>query len=201
MPLMLKYGINYLSDVDKIWMCPYIFSAWALFKILEVFFEGKRKTSFAKVVQKAWKDISHKAFNHLLHQDISTHQSNVKQQLYSMEKAKTGIENNLTFFSNVMIPLFSSLALSTVYLGAYCGWEFMATFALSFAAYLKYTNVTSQRRKLDIFKKFRYSALSNFMVGESLQNYQLVKHYNSEKIELAKFSALVEVIPHAQTQT
>ena len=79
------------------------------------------------------------------------------------------------------------------FLGLYTGWEFMLTFFGTFWLYFKYTNYTSLRRKLDIYKKFRYERLANFMVGETLQNYQLVKHYNSEKIELAKYSALVEV--------
>ena len=43
-----------------------------------------------------------------------------------------------------------------------------------------------------MFKKFEYDKLSSFLVGEALQNYPLVKHYNAEKIELAKYATVID---------
>jgi len=38
MPLLLKYGINYLTIPSKIWMAPFIFSAYGFAKMSEVYF-------------------------------------------------------------------------------------------------------------------------------------------------------------------
>ena len=49
-------------------------------------------------------------------------------------------------------------------------------------------------RKNFAYKQKEQDKIADFLVTEALANYHLIKYFNAEKIELAKYQAILDVI-------
>jgi ABC-type transport system involved in Fe-S cluster assembly fused permease/ATPase subunit len=92
-----------------------------------------------KVIQDAWRLLSLQTYNHLLNLDISFHLGGTKASLFSLHKAKKGIETNLRFTMNMIIPSLIEAIIGCALLFHHAGAPFMAIFLASLVAFVGFT--------------------------------------------------------------
>lgn len=98
----------------------------------------------AQVTQDAWRLISLQTYNHLLNLDISFHLSGTKQSLFSIHKAKKGIETNLKFTCNMIIPSAIEALVGSALLLYYTSPYFTLIFLSSVIAFISFTRVAGR---------------------------------------------------------
>ena len=96
LPFSLKYGINFIQNPATIGFAPYCFVFYGIFSSLMTYFDGIKSRQVSHISLCAWKDISVKTYDHLLHLDASFHfASSQKSRLFSLYKAQQYIEKNV----------------------------------------------------------------------------------------------------------
>jgi len=191
MPLCMKYGINMLTNQSTVLNSISYFLAYGALNTIGSVSDARRGVLIATVIQDAWRLVSLKTYDHLLKLDISYHLGGTKTSLFSIQKAKKGIEANLRFMTNTIIPSFVEITIGCTLLFTQAGIQFTGVFLGSVLAFLLFTRSASKTRKTFVAKQKEQDKILDFLVTESLSNYFLVKHFNAEKIELIKFETVL----------
>ena len=110
--------------------------------------DSRRNILIAQVIQNAWKQISMKTYEHLLKLDVGFHLGGTKTSLFSIHKAKKGIESNLRFLSSYFVPTLVEFGISSIFLFFYSGPAYFLVFFASFMAFTVYTKRYSKVRIL-----------------------------------------------------
>jgi len=103
----------------------------------------------------------------------------------------------------MIIPSLIEAIVGSVLLFHHAGAPFMGIFLGSLLAFLAFTRTAAkvlvfnfynlQARQNFVAKQKEQDKILDFLVTESLSNYFLVKHFNAEKIELAKYESVLNV--------
>ena len=88
--------------------------------------------------------MSLQTYEHLLKLDINYHLGGTKTSLFSIQKAKKGIESNLRFMTNMVIPSALEITIGSVLLFTQAGPQFVGVFISSVVAFLLFTRTASK---------------------------------------------------------
>ena len=100
-----------------------------------------------------------------------------------MNKALRSMEISLRYIFGLFSANIVETAFLSFALGAYCGPLYLANFAVTLAAYCKFTRGVS-RRRLDIVRdKKDMEKNQEFFQNESIANFESVKAFSGEKLE------------------
>lgn len=101
--------------------------------------DARRTSLVATVIQDAWRLISLKTYAHLLKLDISFHLNGTKTSLFTIQKAKKGLETNLKFMTNMVIPSAIEAIVGCALLLHQTSFQFMTVFLGSLMAFIMFT--------------------------------------------------------------
>lgn len=123
-------------------------NGFSLVSATRIFADGRRNVQIAEVIQDAWKQISLRIYDQLLSMELSFHLKGTKASLFSINKAKKGIENNLRFLSTYFIPLFFDIAIACAMLVTQGGPLAFLIYCGTVGAYFHFTTKTSRVNRL-----------------------------------------------------
>ena len=192
-PFILKDAIDSLSVASpELFYSGSIFVAYAMSRALVTGINELRAAMFSHVLSNAMKEVSTKVFAHLHTLDYIFHQESTRLTLYSVDRSMRGIESYLKFSMLYIIPTLFEFLLASGVVVYSCGMPYFYTLGGTVGSYYIFTiKYTEYRNKTIREQKQRNKAL-DFVINESMTNYETVKYMNNENLEKERYSYYLE---------
>jgi ATP-binding cassette subfamily B protein len=189
-PLFYRQAVNALSlnprDFSHLVLAS--LAAYGLTRVLAVGLLELKDFLFARVEQRAVRLVATRVFEHLNALSLRFHLDRQTGSVTrSLEKGSRAIETFLKFSTFTILPLFMELALvlgTVLYL---YGWILMGMIASVVIIYTVYTLKVTQWRAAFVKQKNKQDTECNHRAVESLLNYETVKYFGNERLELKRF--------------
>jgi ATP-binding cassette, subfamily B, heavy metal transporter len=171
-------------------------------RILSIAFNQLRDALFARVSQHAVRQLALRAFNHMHHLSLRFHlQRRTGGLSRVIERGTKGIESVVRYTVLSTLPVIFEFAL---YVGIFF-YNFGATYVLVIAitviSYSVFTVKTSNWRTIIRREMNRSDTEANTRAVDSLLNYETVKYFTNERIELTRFDHAIAQYQKAGIKT
>ena len=156
-------------------------------------FSELRNSVFAMVAHRAIRDASRNVLVHILNLDINFHLSRQTGSLVkSIDRGAKGINQILTALLFHIAPTAFEITLVCGILTYSYGWQYAAISLITVSSYSAFTFMTTTWRA--VFRKEMNIAdnQSSAIATDSLLNYEAVKHFSNESLEVSKFDKALE---------
>jgi ATP-binding cassette subfamily B protein len=189
-PLFYRQAVNALSlnPRDFSYLVLASLGAYGLTRVLAVGLLEIKDFLFARVEQRAVRLMATRFFEHLSILSLRFHLDRQTGSVTrSLEKGSRAIETFLKFSTFTILPLFMELSLvlgTVLYL---YGWVLMGMIASVVIIYTVYTLKVTQWRAAFVREKNKQEIQCNHRAVESLLNYETVKYFGNENLELKRF--------------
>ena len=134
------------------------------------------------------------SFNHLHTLDIYYHKISAKNTVFAISKAAKSIENALRFSLGMFAPVAFEFALLSGTIYFYFGFPYVANMFMTFFVYTYFTKWYSSFRQALIRKNKNNEKKSEFYLNDSIMNYETVKTFHNEKLEVKRYEKLLNKI-------
>ncbi len=189
-PLFYRQAVNELSlhPTQFSYLVLVALAAYGLTRVLAIGFLEAKDFLFARVEQRAVRLVSLRVFEHLNHLSLRFHLDRQTGSVTrSLEKGSRAIETFLKFSTFTIIPLFVELALVLGTVMYLYGGLLTLMIASVVVIYTVYTLKVTQWRSVFVREKSQQDIRCNHRAVESLLNYETVKYFGNEKLELKRF--------------
>ena len=188
-PFILKEGIDSLAIASpELYYSGSIFIAYAISRALVTGLNELRSTMFSHVLSNAMSEVSTKVFSHLHTLDYIFHQESSRLTLYSVNRSMKGIESYLKFTMLYIIPTFFEFLLASGVVLYSCGLPYFYTLGGTVASYYLFTIKYTEYRNKAIKEQRQRNKALDFVINESMSNYETVKYMNNEALEKERYS-------------
>jgi ABC-type transport system involved in Fe-S cluster assembly fused permease/ATPase subunit len=123
--------------------------------------------------------------------DIYFHKISSKNTVFAINKAIRSIESALRFTLGFFTPVAFEFLLLCGMLQFYCGAPYLANMLVTLSVYTIFSKKYSTYRQQIIRKRKNQEKASEFYLNESIMNYETVKAFNNEKLEISRYKALL----------
>lgn len=188
-PFILKEGIDSMASAHPNYkLAAILFASFAGGKALVVLLQELRNALFSKILLHSVKDVSNRLFWHLHSLDYTFHQQSTKTTLFAVGRSMKGVENFLKYMVQNILPTGLEFILASSVLLGFCGWPYLFTLAGTVGAYTVFTTTYSTKRQEYLKEMRRKNKAVDFVINESLLNYETVKCFNNEKLESERYN-------------
>ena len=193
-PLVLKEIVDALSQTHAALAVPVaLVIAYGALRLFSTLFGELRDAVFAKVTQRAIRNIALEVFSHLHSLSLRFH---LDRQTGGMsrdiERGTKGISFLLTFLLFNILPTLLEIALVAIILfSKYNAWFALITF-FTLVDYIIYTLLMTEWRMVFRRAMNEMDSKANTSAIDSLINYETVKYFCNEKFEAKRFDAHME---------
>lgn len=166
------------------------------------FFHEMRSVVFSPVAQTAIRQVATQTFLHLHAMDLNWHLSRQTGGLSrAVDRGTRGIQQVLNAMLFTLVPTGLEIGLVTGLLYSQFGFNFAALTLGAVSLYGLYTlGMTRWRTKFRI-EMNRLDNQAATVALDSLMNYETVKYFNNEKLEVARYEAVLKKYDAAQLKT
>ena len=187
-PFILKEAVNSLAAANPLlFYSGGMFMTYALSRIFVIGLQELRVVLFSKVIVQAMGDSSRKMFSHLHSLDYTFHQQSTRVTMFSVNRSMKAIENYFRLTSMYVIPTILEFGLATGVLFYSCGYPYVITLAGTVSLYSLFTIRYSNVRKVYIREQMIKAKSLDFVINESLVNFEIVKYFSNEKKEMERY--------------
>lgn len=192
-PFLLKDGINSLSVTNpEIFYSGSIFVTYVASRALVTGIGELRSTIFSKVLTNAMKTVSTKVFKHLHKLDFTFHQESTRITLYSVDRSMKSVESYLRFTMMHIVPTTFELILASGVVWYSCGWPYLVTLGGTVGTYYIFTTRYTEIRKKYLSEQKQRNKALDFVIHESMSNFETVKYMNNEELEKERYNYFLE---------
>jgi ABC-type transport system involved in Fe-S cluster assembly fused permease/ATPase subunit len=156
-------------------------------RVFSSLFQEIRMNQVADIIQLGVKKISIRSFSHLHALDIYFHKISSKNTVFAINKAIRSIESVLRFTLGFFTPVAFEFLLLCGTLQFYCGTPYLLNMLVTLSLYTVFSKRYSLFRQQIIRKRKNHEKASEFYLNESIMNYETVKAFNNEKLELKRY--------------
>ncbi len=204
-PLALKEIVDVLNHPLAALAVPVaLVVAYGVLRLFSTLFGELRDAVFAKVTQRAIRNVALKVFTHLHSLSLRFH---LERQTGGMsrdiERGTKGISFLLTFLLfNILPTLLEIILVAVILLKKYSVWFAVITF-VTLIVYVVYTMVITEWRMVFRRAMNELDSKANTRAIDSLINYETVKYFGNEQFEAKRFDEHMEQweISAVQNQT
>ncbi|MGE0153976.1 MAG: ABC transporter ATP-binding protein/permease [Reyranellaceae bacterium] len=162
--------------------------AYGLTRALALAFGELRDAVFARVAQRAIRQVALKTFRHLHALSLRFHLERQTGGLSrSIERGTAGIEFLLTFSLFNIVPTLVEMALVTAILWSLYDFSFAAVIVCTIVVYIAFTLGITEWRTKYVRQMNDTDAEANTKAIDSLLNYETVKYFGNEEHEAERF--------------
>jgi len=190
-PLLLKEIINALdATVEQATLIVPLglVAAYGLLRVASSFFNELRDSLFARVRYGAMHGLSVRVLSHLHSLSLNFHlerrTGGIARDLERGTSSLSSIVNTMVF--NIIPTAAEFLLVAFILLGNY-RWEYTLVVILNVAVYICFTVFFSGWRMQYRHEMNRLDSLANGRAIDSLLNYETVKYFNNEKLEVNSY--------------
>ena len=189
-PLLYKRMVDLFSDPARLPLeLPLaLLLGYGVLRVMQIAFAELRDAVFAKVAQRAIRDVAMQTFQHLHRLALRFHLERQTGGLSrAIERGTKGIDFLLTFMLFNIIPtLFEISLVCGILWFLYDGWYALVTFC-TIAGYIAYTLSVTEWRLKYRRQMNETDQEANTRAIDSLLNYETVKYFGNEGFEAARF--------------
>lgn len=193
-PIFFKDAINALEEAHPHgWsVFPlYFLLSYGLFRVIGSFFNEVRISIFAPLESQAMHKISVQVFSHLHKLSLRFHLDRRTGGLSrSVERGVKAIESFLWFTVNAFIPAFFELLFVTVAMWILYNWYYAFIAFFTIILYVAFTIFFTERRTRIQRHQNQIDTQSNERAIDALLNYETVKYFTNENLEIERFDKL-----------
>ncbi|GFO42147.1 Iron-sulfur clusters transporter atm1, mitochondrial [Plakobranchus ocellatus] len=212
-PLIFKYGVDYLNDHTKLLnvddtssaiftVAFSVMIAYGLARTGAALFNELRNAVFAKVAQNSIRKVAKNVFLHLHSMDLNFHLSRQTGALSkAIDRGTRGINFVLSALVFNVAPTILEVSLVSGLLFYKCGPQFALVTLGCVASYAVFTlAVTQWRTKFRVMMNKADNEAGNVAI-DSLINYETVKYFNNELHEADKYDQHLKKYENASLKT
>ena len=192
-PILLKDIVDSLNNENSLLILPLgLLIAYGLLRLTTAFFNELRDILFAKVRYHAVYEISVKVLTHLHKMSLRFH---LERQTGSIIRDLERGTQSLSSLINYMIFIILPTIIEVLLVGAILILTYNINFALitfsTIVVYIIFTLKVTNWRMNFRHDMNRFDSESNSIAVDSLLNYETVKYFNNEKLEITRFSNIL----------
>lgn len=187
-PYIFKYVIDDLERLKTFHMIIIPIMAYGLCRFLSSLFSEVRDLTFAKITQRALRELALKVFDHLHSLSLEYHlQRQTGGLARVIERGTKSLETMMTFLTFNIIPTAIEIILVSVFVGVMYGFSFMTIILMTMLFYIFYTIKLTEWRVAIVKSMNQEETQAQFKAIDSLLNYETVKYFNNEMHEHYRF--------------
>jgi len=193
-PLLLKEIVDALSPTQAMLILPLaLLVAYGLLRLGNSLFGELRDVVFAKVLQRAIRNVALRVFGHLHNLALRFH---LERQTGGMsrdiERGTAGIRFLLNFMLfNILPTLFEMGLVTAILLVKYDAWYALVTL-VTLVSYVVFTLLITEWRMIFRRTMNEMDSKANTKAIDSLLNYETVKYFNNEGYEQRRYDETLE---------
>ena len=186
---LVNSGTSLLSVENSLLIALGFVAAYGMLRITSSLFKELRDALFSRVRYRAMHQLSTRVLTHLHQLSLSYHldrrTGSISQDLSRGTNSLSSIVNLLVF--NIVPTAAEFLLVAGILLTGY-GWNYTLVVLLTVALYIVFTLKYSGWRMQFRHEMNRLDSLANGRAVDSLLNYETVKYFNNEELELAAYN-------------
>jgi ATP-binding cassette subfamily B protein len=188
-PVLLKEIVDALDRESALLAVPFaLLVAYGLLRLSTTLFTELRELLFAKVTQRAVRNIALEVFRHLHALSLRFHLSRQTGGLTrDIERGTRGISTLINFMLFSILPTLVEIALVTAILIARYDWTFVAITFVALALYIVVTVRITEWRTGFRRQMNELDSRANTRAVDSLINYETVKYFGNEAFESRRY--------------
>ncbi|MFA6903577.1 MAG: ABC transporter ATP-binding protein/permease [Gallionellaceae bacterium] len=193
-PLALKEIVDVMNHPQAALAVPVVLVvAYGLLRLFSTLFGELRDAVFAKVTQRAIRQVALQVFTHLHSLSLRFHLDRQTGGISrDIERGTKGISFLLTFLLFNILPTLLEIALVALILfSKYSVWFAVITFA-TLVVYIVYTLAITEWRMVFRREMNEMDSKANTRAIDSLINYETVKYFGNEQFEARRFDEHME---------
>ncbi|MEJ7668030.1 MAG: ABC transporter ATP-binding protein/permease [Casimicrobiaceae bacterium] len=188
-PVLLKEIVDSLDRTTAALLVPLaLLVAYGALRLATTLFTELREFLFAKVTQRAVRNIAVKVFRHLHALSLRFHlQRQTGGLTRDVERGQRGISTLVSFTLFSILPTLVEIALVSGILVARYDWTFMAITAGALFIYIAFTVLVTEWRTHFRRTMNELDSKANTRAIDSLLNYETVKYFGNEEWEARRY--------------
>jgi len=188
-PVLLKEIVDSLDRTTAALVVPLaLLVAYGALRLATTLFTELREFLFAKVTQRAVRNIAVKVFRHLHALSLRFHlQRQTGGLTRDVERGQRGISTLVSFTLFSILPTLVEIALVSGILVARYDWTFMAITAGALLIYIAFTVLVTEWRTHFRRTMNELDSKANTRAIDSLLNYETVKYFGNEEWEARRY--------------
>lgn len=123
--------------------------------------------------------------------DLNFHKSSSKNTVFAINRAVRSIESAMRFTLGFFTPVAVEFLMLCGMLSIYCGPKYLVNMLFTLGCYTYYSKTFSEARRVQIREKKNAEKKSEFILNESIMNYETVKAFTNEKFEENRYEKLL----------
>jgi len=194
-PLVLKEIIDHFDGKqEQLVVVPVaLVLAYGTFRLLSSLFNELRDSIFARVRFHAMRELSIKVMKHLHQLSLRFHLERKTGAISrDIERGSRSIGSLMNYLVFSMIPIFIEFTLIAIILLSQYTWIFAVTIFATAFVYIIFTLKMSDWRMDYRHKMNKLDSEANTVAFDSLINYETVKYFNNEALEIKRYDDLMD---------
>lgn len=194
-PLILKEVVDHLTvRQGALLAVPLgLILAYGLLRLTSTALGELRDAIFAKVAQRAIRQVALETFNHLHQLGLRWHLGRQTGGMTrDISRGTRGIGSLLSFMLFNILPTILEITFITIILVTLYDWRFAVVTLGTLVAYIIYTIAVTEWRTRTRRQMNEQDSRANTRAVDSLLNYETVKYFGNEKFEAARYDEAME---------
>lgn len=190
MPFLYKRGIDALGGHanSSVLVAMALMGGYAAARFSQVLFEQTRNAVFEQVSQAAVRQLALDVFAHLHRQSLRYHlERRVGGLARNIERGVKSIDTMLYFMLFNIVPTIVELVVVALIFWNHIGWELVCATFVFVALYIAFTWIVTEWRRNLRAQMVESDTTASARAMDSLINYETVKYFNNEKLELEHY--------------
>ena len=208
-PYLYKLAVDHLGGgaaTDPAWMLTLgavgLTVAYGLARLGAVAFGELRDAVFARVGQRAIRQLALETFRHIHALSLRYHITRKTGGLSRIiERGVKGVDFLLRFMLFSVGPLILELTMVSVFFALYFGWTYMVVVVVTIAIYVAFTFKVTEMRVRIRREMNDQDTDANQKAIDSLLNFETVKYFNAEGREAARYDVAMQRYEAAAVKT
>ncbi len=202
-PLVMKEVVDSLDRDAALLAVPFaLLAAYGILRVSTTLFTELREFLFAKVTQRAVRNIALKVFRHLHALSLRFHLARQTGGLTrDVERGQRGISTLIQYALFSILPTAVEIALVCGILIARYDWTFIAITAGALVSYVLFTILITEWRTQFRRQMNELDSKANTRAIDSLLNYETVKYFGNEEWEARRYDESMQRWEHAAVRS
>ncbi len=167
--------------------------AYGAFRLLSSLFNELRDSVFARVRFHAMRELSNRVMKHLHQLSLRFHLERKTGAISrDIERGSRSIGSLMNYLVFSMIPIIIEFTLIAIILLSQYTWIFAVTIFVTAFIYIVFTLIMSDWRMDYRHRMNRLDSEANTVAFDSLINYETVKYFNNEALEMKRYDDLMD---------
>ncbi|HEY2540567.1 MAG TPA: ABC transporter ATP-binding protein/permease [Stellaceae bacterium] len=202
-PFLYKHAVDALTRGRAIITVPAaLIVAYGAARVMSAGFNELRNAAFAKVTQRAVRQLALSAFRHVHSLALRFHLERRTGGLArAIERGTAGVEFLLTFLLFNIVPTFIEILLACAILWRLYNWSFAAVTLATIVLYIAFTFLVTDWRVRFRRDMNERNSEANTKAIDSLLNFETVKYFANEEHEARRYDAALRAYEHAAVRS